>query len=218
MNIAGLSAGASLILIGVFAFMDYSSFSIETWRTLFFALTMVIAGSIGIVVEFYPFKFLDTWFKLVTCWPGKALYYLFWGLITWDYSNSEIISNGDKWKVRRNRNGVDDNINLISVCSPPFSLCIHSPALLKITFSIIIVASAAIMLVGWIFAHEATAICEKTKFGDDKGERVREEKSSKVKKEKAEVAEEGPPAAADLNSSPNKVETPSWQPAWTKAN
>jgi hypothetical protein len=74
------------------------------------------------------------------------------------------------------------------------------------------------MLVGWIFAHDATAICEKTKFGDDKGERVREEKSSKVKKGKAEVAEEGPPAAADLNSSPNKVETPSWQPAWTKAN
>lgn len=101
MNIAGLSAGVSLILIGVFAFMDYSSFSIESWRTLFFALTMVIAGSIGIVVEFYPFKFLDTWFKLVTCWPGKALYYLFWGLITWDYSNSEIISNGDKWKVRK---------------------------------------------------------------------------------------------------------------------
>ena len=42
MNLAGLAAGSSLILIGVFAFLDYSSFSIENWRTLFFALTMVL--------------------------------------------------------------------------------------------------------------------------------------------------------------------------------
>ena len=208
MNLAGLAAGSSLILIGVFAFLDYSSFSIENWRTLFFALTMVAAGSIGIIVEFYPFKLLDTWFKLVTCWPGKAMYYMFWGLITWDYSNSEIISNGDKWKI---------------------------------SFSIVIVCAAGIMLTGWMFACDATAICEKSKFDDDnfgasssrrdEGSLAPNDDGKKksswfggksagagAEAQAAKAPEAGPKIKEAMQTTPNKVETPSWQPAWTKPN
>eukprot|EP00520_Triparma_pacifica_P016867 CAMPEP_0118640280 /NCGR_PEP_ID=MMETSP0785-20121206/4669_1 /TAXON_ID=91992 /ORGANISM="Bolidomonas pacifica, Strain CCMP 1866" /LENGTH=166 /DNA_ID=CAMNT_0006531657 /DNA_START=239 /DNA_END=739 /DNA_ORIENTATION=+ len=162
---------------------------------------MIIAGSVGIIVEFYPFKFIVKWFMCITCWPGKALYYFFWGLITWDYSNSEIISNGDKWKIA-------------------FSIIIVTCAGCMLFGWIFAMKSTAICEKSKFDEGERESSSNYGKNDVETGGQRKEKASKKgtwwKKSKKADVPaaplpSPGPPPAAPIPPSP---QTPSFQPAW----
>ena len=45
---------------------------------------MIPFGIVGFVIELRTFEFIKKWARLLTTWPGKALCYLFWGLLTFE--------------------------------------------------------------------------------------------------------------------------------------
>ena len=81
---------------------------------------MILFGIVGFAVELRTFEFIKKWTRLLTTWPGKALFYLFWGLLTFE----------------------------------------TDPVTFRVTFSIVILATAAVFTVGMCVAPKSVAICD----------------------------------------------------------